>query len=245
MDEQNRYHRQRQFSPFGARGEKQLRRAHAIIVGCGALGGSAAQLLVRGGIGKLTLVDDDRVALDNLHRQILFAEADISQLKVEVAKRALSAMNRNVEIFAHAARFCEENADSLCADADFILDGCDHFSTRFLMNRVAIAQKKPFITAGVLGGNGQVFTILPHKTPCLACLIGTQENLSQNDSINTVGILSPIVQIVAAAQVAEIFKLCAGVYDNSLPRLQLFDVWNSAYRTMNVTRTTCAVCESC
>lgn len=242
----NRYRRQTAFPPLGELGQRRLEATHALIVGCGALGGTVAILLARAGIGRLTLIDPDTVSVDNLHRQIAFTGGDArtGRPKVEAARATLDAVESATAIDIIARRFDETNADSLVAAADIIFDGCDNFETRFVINRAAIRHRKPLVSGGVAAARGQVMAVLPGRTPCLACLLGDDETRRASESIDDVGVIAPVVQIVAAMQAAEAFKIIAtGACQNLpavsgyTPALYMFDLWqiesphNAVFRT--------------
>ncbi len=174
--QRSRFRRQIRFAPFGKTGQENLEKSCVLVVGCGALGGAAANLLARAGVGRLILVDPDVVQPDNLHRQILFSEADAEHAvpKIVASRNALRQANGALRVDCHRQRFEPGNADSFFErDAiDLILDGTDNFATRLAMNTAAIRYGKPLVSGGVLGTSGQVFTVLPGETPCLACILG-------------------------------------------------------------------------
>ncbi|MGL4944137.1 MAG: HesA/MoeB/ThiF family protein [Thermoguttaceae bacterium] len=246
----NRYRRQTAFAPFGERGQRRLGEAHCLIVGCGALGGSMAMLLARAGIGRLTLVDDDTVSVDNLHRQLAFVErdAEMRRKKVVAAKETLLSAAAATEVVAIDQRFDESNAVSLVTEADIVLDGCDNFPTRFLINRTAIRCRKPLISGGVAGARGQVMTVLPGRTACLACLLGDEHTPRSSETIDSVGVISPVVQIIASLQVTETLKFFAGVFEKNLPPLYTVDLWPSTlehattFRAHQIPYIPCDVC---
>ncbi|MCL2347709.1 MAG: HesA/MoeB/ThiF family protein [Planctomycetaceae bacterium] len=239
MTNTSRYQRQTLFEPFGESGQKKLAEGRVLICGCGALGGNVAQILVRAGVGFLKLIDFDTVSLDNLHRQFLFSEADAAAgaFKTEAARRTLLSGNSSVSIETVIGRLSSENMDELVADADVLIDGTDNFPTRFLLNEAAVRHKLPFVSGGVCGASGQVMTVLPHVTPCLACLLGEQNkhfslpidqtNDQVNDRANMFPVLSPVVQVVSAFEAMEVLKILSGNPDAVSRELVSFDLWEN------------------
>ena len=172
-DQPNRYIRQIQYSNFGTDAQQRLLKSRVLICGCGALGTTLANHLVRAGVGFVRLVDRDIVDIVNLHRQILFDEADAAQAvpKAVAAAQHLKRVNSQVSVESVVADVGPNNVHQLASDVDLILDGCDNFETRFLLNDFSLKQGIPWISAACLGTQGQVFTIIPGETPCLRCLI--------------------------------------------------------------------------
>ena len=242
-----RYSRQTLFSPFGETGQRLLQQGRVLLVGCGALGGTVADLLVRAGVGKdagkITLLDPDTVQLSNLHRQILFTEADArqSRLKVEAARQALLEADQSANIEILPIRFTEENM-SMVADCDVLVDATDNFPTRFLMNRAAVKYRKPFVTAGVTGASGQTMTILPGETACLECFL--RPEMEQAGDIFP--ILGPLPQVIGALEALETIKILSGHVEAVNRSLLTLDPWNNRSHRFNVVRNgNCSVCGEC
>jgi len=224
-----RYHRQVMFEPFGERGQHRLAGARVLICGCGALGGSVAAILVRAGVGFLRLLDDDTVALGNLHRQFLFNESDAASEspKVIAATHALRAANSSVIIEPVCQRLTAENGRDLISDIDLLMDGTDNFSSRFLLNDLALAFGKPLVSGGVSGTSGQVLTILPGLTPCLGCVFDPALATAEANQNATFPVLSPIVQVISAWQGMEAIKILSGNIDCVSRAMLTFDLWNN------------------
>lgn len=227
----SRYHRQTIFEPFGEQGQQQLTNSRVLICGCGALGGSVAAILARAGVGFLRLVDDDTVSLDNLHRQFLFHETDAKSNvpKVVAASKALRAANGEVTTEPVEAKLTSDNASDLLTGIDLLIDGTDNFSTRFLLNELALRFNKPLAWGGIGGASGQVTTVIPGKTPCLACILNPTLAPSDEKSI-VFPVLSPIVQIVSACQATEAIKLLSGNVSHVSRFLTTFDLWGNRIR---------------
>ena len=243
--EQERYLRQTLFPLFAETGQKLLQQGRVLVVGCGALGGIIADLLVRAGVGKdngqIMLIDPDVVQLSNVHRQLLFTEADAryARFKVEATRERLLEADLAANIGILSTRFDEHNA-SMIADYDVLVDATDNFPTRFLMNRAAILYKKPFVTAGVTGASGQTMTILPGETACLECILSPSEE-SQSDGIFP--ILGPLPQIFGAMEALETIKILSGRLEAVNRSMFALDLWTNRSNRFDIPRNeNCPVC---
>ncbi len=181
----DRYHRQMLLPGFGEAGQQRLLRSSALLIGCGALGSVAAELLARAGVGKLVIADRDFVEPTNLQRQVLFDERDAEQSlpKAEAARQKLATINSQVEVQALVDDVNETNIEQLARGCDVIVDGTDNYETRFLINDVAVKLAIPYIYGGAVGTGGMQYTVLPRTekgdapweqvgrvTPCLRCI---------------------------------------------------------------------------
>src|SRR6267143_5346946 len=171
MNLDEKYSRQVLFAGLGEKGQQRLLKSSAVLVGCGALGTSAANLLVRAGVGRLRIVDRDFVEPSNLQRQTLFEEADAQEAlpKAVAAERRLRAINSGVSVEGIVADLGPKNAEELLGGFPLILDGTDNFETRFLLNDAAIHLDVPWIYAAVVASYGVTLTVRPGHTACLAC----------------------------------------------------------------------------
>jgi molybdopterin-synthase adenylyltransferase len=231
-----KYSRQMLFAPLGPQGQERLRASRAVIVGCGAIGAAAANLLVRAGIGRVRIVDRDFVEPSNLQRQILFDEQDaLSALpKAIAAERRLRAINSDVAVTGVVADLVPGNARELLGDSDLILDGTDNFETRLLVNDFAVKHALPWIYAAAVASYGVTMVIRPGVTACLACLLGEGNAASHEETCDTIGVLGPIVNLIASLEVAEALKLLAG-RDNALTgKLTSCDVWSGRMQSLHV-----------
>ncbi len=241
-----RFERHTNFPPLGEEGQQRLQRGRVLVVGCGALGGTVADLLVRAGVGRdgggVTIIDPDEVQLSNLHRQTLFTEDDArcGRLKVEAAQKALLAADSDANVQTIARRFDESNAD-MAEHFDLLIDAVDNFPTRFLLNRAAIQFQKPLISAGVAAASGQILTVLPGETACLECFLSNDAAthvVSPPDSV-----LSPLPQFFAALEVMEAIKILAGQFEAVNRSLWSFDLWEHQFRRLELPRNPqCPVC---
>jgi adenylyltransferase/sulfurtransferase len=231
---ERRYARQIAFFGLGEQGQKRLENSTVLVAGLGALGGTIAQLMVRAGVGHVRIVDSDRVALDNLHRQLLYDEDDAAKnvYKAEAGGRKLKEMNHRVKVDAIVSEITQDNVAAYMADVDLALDSLDNFSTRLIINRAAIDLKKPWIYTGVIGGGGNIMLILPGRTPCLRCLfpdINSDDNLPNTE---TVGILGPVPALAASLSAIEAIKYLSGATDALIKGMLQFNLWYNTYEVI-------------
>lgn len=231
-----RYSRQILFAPVGQAGQERLRSSRVVLIGCGALGSTIANALVRAGVGQLKLVDADRLELSNLQRQTLFDEAQVAEraFKVEAARVRLSEINREVDVVAVVARLDADNAAQLIGKPDLVLDGTDNFSARYLLNDYCVKAGIPWIYGGCAAAYGVAMPIVPGRTPCLRCLFPEPPPAEQTATANTVGILGPIAHLVASLQAGEALKLLTGHSEAVRPVLYAVDLWESALNTVRL-----------
>ena len=240
-----KYSRQLLFQPLGREGQERLTASSAVLVGCGAIGAAAANLLVRGGIGRLRILDRDFVETSNLQRQTLFTESDAREAlpKAVAAERNLRAINSDVQIEGRIADLSAENAEELLSGFPLILDGTDNFETRFLINDLAIKTETPWIYAAAVASYGLTMAILPGKTACLACLLESSGGGGLEETCDTIGVLGPIVNLIAALEVAEAMKLLSGRLSALHGRLLSCDVWSGRFQSLRPERNSdCRVC---
>ena len=220
----------------------------AVVAGCGAIGAAAANLLVRAGVGRLRVIDRDFVEPSNLQRQTLFDESDARDAlpKAIAAERKLHAINDGVAVEGIVADINPSNAEELLAGFDLILDGTDNFETRFLLNDFSVQSGKPWIYAAAVAGYGLTMAVRPGITACLACLLasnGTVPGHGLEETCDTVGVLGPIVNLIASLEVAEALKLLAGREHALHGRLISCDVWSGRFQSLRVARhDACPVC---
>src|SRR5437899_9514202 len=205
-----KYSRQILFAGIGEEGQKRLLASSAVVVGCGAIGAAAANLLARAGVGRLRVVDRDFVEPTDLQRQTLFDEADARDAlpKAVAAERKLRSVNSAVGVEGVVADVGPRNAEELLNGFDVILDGTDNFETRFLINDVAVKAGRPWIYAAAVASYGVTMTIRPGATACLACLLESGA-LAQGleETCDTIGVLGPVVNLIASLEVAEALKI--------------------------------------
>ncbi len=227
-----RYARQLIFAGIGREGQEKLLSARVVLVGCGADGTVIADRLVRAGVGHLTLIDRDFIELNNLQRQVLYDEDDLRQNlpKAVAAERKLRRINSQVELTGLVADLNAENAEELLAGADLVMDGTDNLEARYVINDVCVKHGIPWIYCGVVASYGMTMTIVPHQTPCLRCLFSDAPPPGATATCDTVGILGPIVSVVAGIAAAEGIKLLVGEGERNSGIIHV-DLWDNSFYT--------------
>jgi len=243
-EQREKYSRQILFAGIGEDGQENLLRSKAVLVGCGALGTVVANLLTRAGIGSLRIIDRDFVEPSNLQRQTLFEESDArdSLPKAVAAERRLRSINSGVHVEGIVADLTPQNAEELLSGFPLILDGCDNFETRLLMNDAAISFNIPWIYTAAVGSYGVTLTVLPGKTACLACLLESgdeadqRERIGNEETCDTTGVLGSAASAIASIEATEAIKTLAGKSDPRHGRLVSCDVWSGKFQSVRATR---------
>ncbi len=252
-----RYHRQMILPEVGEEGQRRLGLSRVLLVGCGALGCVIADLLVRAGVGRLTIVDRDVVERTNLQRQGLFDERDAREgrTKAEAAASRLAAVNSGVKIDGVVADFTSRSAEKLfdapanergkSIPADVLIDGTDNFLTRYLLNDLAVKRGVALVYGGAVGTTGMTMTIVPGVTPCLRCLFPEPEEGVAHETCDTAGILGPVSTIVGAMQALEVIKLLVGADDAVSRDLHEVEPWQNRSRRVSVRGARSGECVCC
>jgi molybdopterin-synthase adenylyltransferase len=242
--ERERYLRQTIFAPLGAAGQERLLAARVVIVGCGANGSAMANTLARAGVGTLVIVDRDYVELNNLPRQMLFDEEDVSRgaPKAIAAEEKLRRVNSSIKIESLVLDVNSENIEDLIANATLVMDGTDNFQTRLLLNDACVKNSIPWIYVGAVASYGMTMTIVPHKTACLRCVFQHEPAPGTLPTCDTAGVIGPIVGVMASIACAEAIKLLAGAGTLN-PGIINVDLWDNSYDTLTIARR--ADCPTC
>jgi len=232
-----KYSRQILFQPIGGEGQEKLAAAQVVIVGCGALGTAQANALVRAGVGRLRIIDRDYVEESNLHRQSLFDEADAAESlpKAVAAERKLKRINSEVHVEGLVADLDSRNIEELVAGFQVMLDATDNYETRYLLNDVALALGIPWIYGAVVASYATTLTILPGRTPCLACVFPRPPQ-GLHETCDTVGVISPAVAWAAAVQVTEALKILLGREADLHHSLLGYDLWKNHFQSIKPAR---------
>jgi len=242
----NRYARQELFAGIGTDGQRRIRSSRVLVIGCGALGSSLAEVMVRAGVATLTIVDRDLVEESNLQRQALFeqADADAALPKAVAAERHLRRLNPDVTVTGIVADVETRNAAELIAGADLVLDGTDNFETRFLVNDVCLAAGIPWIYGACVGAYGLALAIRPRISPCLRCVLEDLPAPGSSPTCDTVGVIAPIARVVAGIQSAEALKILAGQTSALLPGIVAVDLWKGTFDVFDL-RDQAPSCPAC
>jgi molybdopterin-synthase adenylyltransferase len=223
---------------FGAEAQSRLAGAHVVVVGAGGIGSPLLTYLASSGIGHITLVDPDRVARSNLPRQILFEPADSGRWKVDAARDRLEELAPHMQLHTHATTIEEWLAatPNALSNVQLVLDGCDQFQTRLVVNAACIAAKIPLISGAMIGWEGHVISFAGHlpEAPCYACWVGEQP--IQADTCQTNGVLSPLGAIIGGWMAAEALKQIAGNTPTTYGTMQHINVLNSTSKTRQIVK---------
>jgi molybdopterin-synthase adenylyltransferase len=208
--ELERYARQIVLREVGPAGQRRLRDANVAVVGAGGLGSASLLYLAASGIGRITVIDDDRVSLDNLQRQVLHDTRGIGEPKTHSALRRIDALNPDVRVRTVEQRLDAANAQSLLRGHDVVLDGSDNFSTKFAVNDACVALGIAAVIAGILRFDGQVVTV-PAGAPCYRCLFHDEPPPGQVPTCTAAGVLGPVAGVVGSLQAAEALRCLLGI----------------------------------
>lgn len=231
----DRHHRQTLLPGWGMQGQRRLADATALVVGVGALGCVSAELLARAGVGRLVLVDRDVVEPTNLHRQGLYAEADLGRPKAIAAADRIGRIDSGLRIEPVVCDLLGEQALDLARGASIIADGTDNFATRLILNDTAVATGTPYIYAGAVATAGTLIPVLPGVGPCLRCMTGSIPR--DRETCDTAGVFGPLVWMIGARQAALALRLLlapdwrgAGVR----PKLERIDAFEGSWRSIDL-----------
>lgn len=250
MSETPRHDRQTRLRGVGASGQERLAAARVAVVGCGALGSVAAELLVRAGVGSLTLIDRDVVERSNLQRQSLFTDADATAAreKAVAAAAALRAIDPGVAVKEMVTDLDARNAERLLAGHDLIVDGTDSFATRFLVNDVAFRGGIPWIYGAAVGTEGAFGVFRPGKTPCLRCFLELLPPPGTTPTCDTAGVLGPLTHLVASLEASEALKLLLGGEEAGLSPARgigMVSLWGEGGPSVRMTLASAAPWSAC
>ena len=231
--ELDRYARHIVLREVGGAGQAKLRRATVAIIGAGGIGSPAIQYLAAAGIGRLILIDDDRVDVSNLQRQTLFGDADIGAPKVAAAASRATRINPHVTLDFHAERLTPDNAADLIAGADVVLDGTDSFATRLAVADAAQRLRIPLVSAAVGQFEGQlgVFRGWEADKPCYRCFVGNAADAA-GDSCADLGVLGAMTGVLGSLAALEAMRSIIGFGDDSAGKLLLVDALAFRFRTI-------------
>jgi molybdopterin/thiamine biosynthesis adenylyltransferase len=242
-DELLRYSRHILLEEIGVEGQERLARSRALVIGAGGLGSPVALYLGTAGVGRLTLVDDDRVDLTNLQRQVAHAMERIGQPKVHSARQAILALNPHVQVETVDVPADAALLDNLVRETDVVLDCCDNFATRQAVNAACVKHAKPLVSGAAIRFDGQlaVFDTRDPQAPCYACVF-PPEQPPEETRCATLGVLAPLVGIIGSMQAAEALKLLCGIGAAS-GQLYLLDAKAMEWSRLRLQRRAgCAVC---
>lgn len=230
-----RYARQVRYPGIGAAGQERLGAAVVAVVGCGALGSTSVNMLARGGVGEIRIIDRDVVELTNLQRQVLFEERDAEAgvPKAVAAAAAVARINSTVRALPIVADLAQANILELLAGSSVVIDGTDNLETRLLLNDACMRMGLPWVYGGVVGSTGMAMAIVPRRTACFRCLFPQAPNVTRLETSETAGILAAAVVTVAAFQWTQAVKLLVGDESDTAGSLLTVDLWSGDYQVVH------------
>jgi molybdopterin/thiamine biosynthesis adenylyltransferase/rhodanese-related sulfurtransferase len=239
-----RYSRHILIPEVGVEGQLKLLASRILLIGAGGLGSPAALYLAAAGVGRLGIVDDDRVDASNLQRQIAHSTETLGDWKADSAKRTIEALNPDVEVVTYKERITSENVDRILADGwDVIIDGADNFPTRYLINDASVFHDIPVVHGSIFRFEGQVTVFKPHEGPCYRCLFPTPPPPELAPSCAEGGVLGVLPGIIGSLQASEALKLSLGIGESLAGRLLLFDALSAEFTDVTLRRDpNCPVC---
>ena len=243
-DQLLRYSRHILLDEIGIEGQQKLLASHALIIGAGGLGCPAALYLGSAGVGRITIVDDDRVDATNLQRQIAHTTARIGLLKVDSVREAVAAINPDIQVVSVAERADDERLNVLVQQADVVLDCSDNFATRHAINRACVKHRKPLVSGAAMRFDGQiaVYDARRADSPCYGCVFPETEQAPEANCA-TMGVFAPLVGVIGTIQAAEALKLLCAVGEPLTDRLLMLDGKFMQWSEMALSRNElCIVC---
>lgn len=230
---QERYIRQTVLDGFGPEGQKKLSQARVLVVGAGGLGVPVLTYLNAMGVGTLGIVDNDKVAMTNLHRQVLYGNKDVGKLKLDAAQEKLEQQNSNTKIKLHHTFLSKGNALEIIAAYDVVVDASDNFPTRYLVNDACVMLKKPFVYGALHGFEGQVSVFNHNGGPTYRCLFPNMPKENEMPDCNENGVLGILPGIIGNMQALETVKILANIGTVLSGKLLLFDALTQAYQKIH------------
>ena len=244
QEQQERYARHLILPEVGEAGQKRLLKSRVLVIGAGGLGSPAALYLAAAGVGTIGIADGDSVELSNLQRQILHDTASIGSKKVDSAASRLKELNPDCHIETYPFRIEKENADSILAGFDLVIDATDSLASKFLINDTSSRLGLPLVHAGILRFTGQVMTILPGKSPCYRCLFGEMPAAEEDRKLcEQGGVFGVLPGIFGSLQASEAIKVLLGIGDLLTGRMLIFDLLGMKFREVAISRD--PLCSAC
>ena len=241
----DRYARHIVLRDIGGAGQSTLLSSHVLLIGAGGIGCPAMQYLAAAGVGTISVVDDDIVSLSNLQRQILYSDSDIGTAKVDAAAAAVARLNQDVTFRGLKQRIDRSTSADILNGVDVVIDGCDNFATRLIVNDLCLAAKVPLVSAAIGQFHGQIgtFTGWQADAPCYRCFVGDAHDPDDCDDCATQGVLGAMCGLMGSFAAMEAIRALTGFGEAQKGRLHLFDGIAPAMRSIRLPKD--AGCRSC
>ncbi|AWK62062.1 HesA/MoeB/ThiF family protein [Helicobacter cinaedi] len=243
QEQLRRYARHFSLRECGFKGQEKILESKVLIVGAGGLGSPVAYYLAAAGVGEIGIIDADNVDLSNLQRQILHSTADLGTPKVESAQKKLQAMNPDVTITTFLSMLDSHNALEIISQFDVVVDGCDNFASKFLINDACVLLNKPYSHGGILRFSGQSMSVKPKESACYACIFDSPPPQGSVPSCAEAGVFGSVAGILGSIQATEVLKIITGIGEPLYNQLLSFDSLSMAFRKVGLKRNPqCRVC---
>jgi len=241
----DRYARHIVLRDIGGAGQSKLLSSHVLLIGAGGIGCPAIQYLAAAGVGTISVVDDDVVSLSNLQRQILYTENDIGTAKVDAAGAAVARLNPDVTFIGHKKRINRNTSTDILTGVDLVIDGCDNFATRLIVNDLCLAAKVPLVSAAIGRFHGQIgtFTGWQDDAPCYRCFVGDAHDPDDCDDCATQGVLGAMCGLMGSFASMEAIRALTGFGEAQKAKLHLFDGMAPVMRSIRLPKD--PACSSC
>jgi molybdopterin-synthase adenylyltransferase len=241
----DRYARHIVLRDIGGAGQSKLLASHVLLIGAGGIGCPAIQYLAAAGVGTISVVDDDDVALSNLQRQVLYSEAGIGTPKVEAAKAATARLNPDILFHDLNHRISANTPATILNGVDAVIDGSDNFATRLIVNDLCLAAQVPLVSAAIGQFHGQIgtFTGWQEGAPCYRCFVGDAHDPDDCDDCATQGVLGAMCGMMGSFAAMEAIRVLTGFGEAQTGKLHLFDGMKPAMRTITLPKD--LECSSC
>ncbi|NDW19193.1 HesA/MoeB/ThiF family protein [Dysgonomonas sp. 216] len=236
-----RYERNILVEAIGDEGQQKLLQSKILVIGAGGLGSPVLYYLASAGVGTLGIIDHDVVDITNLQRQVLHRTADVGRHKAESAREKLEALNPDIKVNIYKEKFTLSNASELVQDYDFVIDCCDNYETKFLINDVCVGLGKAYSHGAALAMRGEVMTYTSGNA-CYRCIFGSEPNDGALPSSKQIGIVGAIAGTIGSIQAAEAIKYITGMEGLLTNRLLVFDGKIMSFQTLSVRQNSGCVC---
>ncbi len=241
----DRYARHIVLRDIGGAGQARLLGSHVFLIGAGGIGCPAIQYLAAAGVGTISVIDDDRISLANLQRQVLYGEGQVGEPKVGAAAKAVTRLNPDVVFHAIDQRIDSATPPALLTGVDVVIDGSDNFATRLMVNDLCLAARVPLVSAAIGQFNGQIGTFTGYEpdAPCYRCFVGDAHDPDDCDDCATQGVLGAMCGLMGSFAAMEAIRMLTGFGDGQKGKLHIFDGLKPAMRTVMLPKD--AECRGC
>ncbi|MBS2008858.1 MAG: molybdopterin-synthase adenylyltransferase MoeB [Cyanobacteria bacterium SZAS TMP-1] len=241
--ERLRYSRHLVLPEVGLDGQKRLKAGSVLIIGAGGLGSPAGMYLAAAGVGRIGIVDFDKIDLSNLQRQIMHSTADVGTSKCASAEKRMHEINPEIAVVVHEEQVSQANIEALVKQYDVVIDATDNFSTRYLINDACVLANKPNIYGAIYRFEGQTSVFAPGRGPCYRCLFPSPPPPDAVPNCAEGGVLGVLAGVIGVLQATEAIRILLGLGSGLIGRLMLYDAMEMRFDTVNVKRDSdCPVC---